>query len=471
MIRTTTIIACLLLGACMVGPDYQRPEIPVAEDWHTDLDKKEVAEASLADQAWLDIFKDGQLQNILQQSLAQNKFMLIAMERIEESRALYRVGRAPLFPTLDIAVTGERESESGLVEADPRIAPEYFLGAAASWELDLWGKNRRRSNAAYARYLASEYGAQAVKLAVIAEVSRAYFNLQGTNSRLGVNYATLDAREQSVTIAEKRHRGGLTSSLEVKQAEVERAATASTIPRIEQTKLATENRLAVLMGLPPQHLEVTGALEDQFIPAKVTAGLPSELLERRPDLMAAEQELIAASESVGVAKARLFPSISLTGAAGYQTEEFGDLLDSDGKYWILNVDLVMPLFNAGARRAQLTAAESRFNQTRLAYEQIVLDALRETSDALNNFYKSGEALEAALDLERASSEYLVLATKRYRNGVLNYLDVLDAQRLLFEAQISASLAREDQLLALVDLYKALGGGWEPENFVPVEERD
>lgn len=462
MKRALLLTLPLMITGCMVGPDYQRPEVPLAEDWHTDLEYKTIAEPSLAEESWLDIFQDEQLRSMLHQALAQNKDLLIAIERIEEARALYRIERAPLYPRLDLELSGERERESGLTNTDPGLDNEFFLGPAVSWELDLWGKNRRAGRAAYANYLASEYGAQAVRLTLIADLCRAYFELEGVNARLEVNYNTLDAREQSLEIAEKRFRGGLTSSLEVKQAEVEKASTRASIPKVEQSKLVVENELAVLMGLPPQHFTLQGTLEDQYIPSSVTAGLPSTLLERRPDIMQAEQELIAASESIGVAKARLFPNIALTGKFGAETTEFSDLLDNDGKYWILEVDLLMPLFNAGARRAQLSAAESRFNQARLAYEQAVLESLQETSNALNQFHKAGETLQANLALETATAEYLALATKRYRNGVLAYIDVLDAQRQLFDAQINVNLAREAQLLALVDLYKSLGGGWEPE---------
>jgi multidrug efflux system outer membrane protein len=459
--RWLTGCAALLLSGCMLGPDYQRPEIPIPEDWHSDLDYKSIAEPSLAELAWIDIFRDEQLRNVIQQALAQNKGLLIAVERIEQARALHRIQRGAQFPTLDLDLNSSRERDSALTETDPTITDEFFFGPAASWELDLWGKNRRATRAAWAQYLASAYGAQAVRLALIAEVTQAYFALEGINSRLAVNYHTLDARKQGATIARKRFSGGLTSRLEVKQAEVELASTAASIPKVEQSKLVAENNLALLMGLPPQHLELASELEDQYVPSEVTAGLPSSLLRRRPDIMQAEQALIAASEGIGVAKARLFPSIALTGSLGYQTEVFGDLLDSDGKYWIVELDVLMPLFNAGARRAELSAAESQFNQARLAYEQAVLEALREASNALNNFHKSGETLRAELALEAASQDYLNLAQKRYRNGVLAYIDVLDAQRLLFDAQIAVSVAREAQLSALVNLYKALGGGWDP----------
>lgn len=461
--------ACMMLSACMVGPDYQTPEMSVPDNWHVDLDYTSNSEASLADMAWIDIFQDEQLRTVVEKALADNRRMQIAIERIEESRALYRVNRAPLFPTVDLELNSEREEESGLTNTNAETADEFFFGPTVSWEIDLWGKNRRSSRAAYARYLSSEYGAQAVRLSLLAEVCQAYFELEGVNSRLATNYETLASRESSLVIAEKRFKGGLSSKLEVKQAEVELAVTRSTIPQAEQSQLVIENQLAILAGEAPRHFTLRSTLEDQYIPAHVTAGLPSALMQRRPDIMEAEQNLIAASEAVGVATAKLFPNITLTGGLGYETDEFEDLLDDDGEFWIVQLDVAMPLFNAGARRAQLSAAESRFNQARLAYEQAVLDALREVSNSLNQFYKSGEALTAQLALEKASSEYLNLATKRYRNGVLAYLDVLDAQRQLFSAQIAVSIARERQLVALVQLYKALGGGWNPDAMMAESE--
>jgi multidrug efflux system outer membrane protein len=446
----------------MVGPDYQRPEMEMAEDWHIDLAYRDGEGDPLSDSVWTDIFRDEELRASITTALEHNRTLLIAIERIEEARAVNRITRSALFPTIDLALDAEREHESALTEVNARTKNEIFFGPTFAWELDLWGGNRRTNNAAYADYLAAGYGAQAVRLSLIADVSRAYFELQGVESRLETSIDTLGAREHSLLIARKRHKGGITSKLEVIQSEVEMASTRARIPVVEQNKLAVENQLSVLMGMTPQHQSMQRSLADQFIPARVTAGLPSSLLQRRPDIMKTEQELIAASELIGASKARLFPNIRLTGDLGFQSAAFSDLLSSDGKFWIIELDVVMPLFNAGARRAELSAAESRFNQSRLNYEQVVLEALREVSDALNQFYKSGESLQALLDLERSSAEYLGLAEKRYRNGVLAYLDVLDAQRLLFEAQISVSDARQAQLFALVDLYKALGGGWDPQ---------
>ncbi|MBE9538515.1 MAG: TolC family protein, partial [Proteobacteria bacterium] len=209
----TVVSLSLALAGCMVGPDYERPQVPLAADWHADLKYKSVAEPTLADRAWVDIFKDPQLENVLRQALAQNKEMLIAIERVGEARARHRIVRGELFPTLDANLSSEREQESGLTETIPQLSTDIFLGASASWELDLWGKNRRANNAAYANYLASEYGAQAVRLSLIAEVCRAYFDLQGVDHRLEVSYDTLHSREKAAVIAEKRFSGGLTSKL------------------------------------------------------------------------------------------------------------------------------------------------------------------------------------------------------------------------------------------------------------------
>ena len=469
MKRSLVIAFCTALSACMVGPDYERPQVHTPEDWHVDLDYKSDDPESLAEQAWIDIFRDEQLREIVDKALTDNKQMLIAIERIEEARALNRISRSALYPTVDVELNSEREDESRLTNSNAEQVDEFFLGPTLNWELDLWGKNRRASRSAYARYLASEYGAQAVRLSLIAEVCSAYFQLEGVNARLDTNYATLASRERSLLIAQKRFNGGLTSKLEVKQAEVELASARATLPEGEQRQLAVENQLAVLVGEAPRHFTLSTTLEGQYIPEKVTAGIPSSLLQRRPDIMQSEQQLIARSEAVGVATAGLFPNITLTGGLGYETDDFNDLLDNDGEFWIVRLDIAMPLFNAGARKAQLSAAESRFNQARLAYELVVIEALREVSDALNKFYKAGESLQAQLALEKATSEYLHLATKRYRNGVLAYLDVLDAQRQLFDAQIAVSVAREEQLVALVELYKALGGGWDPQGFKASEE--
>ncbi|MBO6657953.1 MAG: efflux transporter outer membrane subunit [Pseudomonadales bacterium] len=459
----------VLLSGCMLGPNYERPETPGIDSWHIDTAYQETGSASVRDLDWSEIFNDEQLKTAIAAALENNRDMLLAIERIQEARATARIARSGIFPTFDLDLHGEREAESGLTNDPAETADQFTFAAAMAWEMDIWGKQRRTNSAAFAEYLAAEYGAQAVRLSLIADVALAYFELQGLESRLDINKRTLIARERALEIAEKRHKGGLTSKLEVIQSDVEVAATRSQIPQVEQSKLVVENQLSLLMGLPPTHLAMARDLEDHFIPESVTAGLASDLLERRPDIMQTEQNLIAASERVGAAKAALFPSFQLTGSLGYETEDFDGLLDSDGNAWILELDVVQPLFYSGARRAQLSAAESRFNQARLAYQKTVLEAFQETSNALNQFHKSTETLNALSDLERSSAEYLRLAEKRYRNGVLAYIDVLDARRQLFDAQISVSQARQEQLFALVNLYKAVGGGWNPKAISEIAE--
>jgi len=455
-------LASLLLVGCMVGPDYQRPELETPTGWHTDLAYMNNSQASVTDLAWADIFQDNELRALIVTALENNKDMLLAIERIEEARAGSIVARSALYPGLDLGFDAEREDESRRTNTNAERSDKFFLGPTAAWELDLWGRNRRASEAAWRRYLAAEYGAQAVRLSIIADVSSAYFRLQGIEARLKINRDTLASREQALVIAQKRHKGGLTSKLEVIQSEVELAQTRASLPNVEQLKLVTENQLSVLLGESPEHKALSKRVLEQSVPTSVTAGLPSDMLRRRPDVMRAEQQMIAASEAVGVATAGLYPNFQFTTSVGYESDDFDSFINSDAKFWILNLDVAMPLFNAGARRAQLSAAESRFNQSRLNYEQIIIESFREVSDSLNNFYKAGETLEAQLALQHASAEYLSLADKRYRNGVLAYLDVLDARRSLFEAQVAVSFAREEQLLALVSLYKALGGGWDPD---------
>ncbi len=462
----------LILGltACAVGPDYQRSDIDYVDQWTFDTSGAAPGGDALATMAWIDVFQNPELRTLVVTALEQNHSMRIAFERIEEAKAVERIARSLQFPTVDLEASGERENESALTETDPEVVDEFFVGPAMAWELDLWGRNRRLRNAAFARYLATEYGAQAVRLSLIAEVSRAYFELQGTRSRLAINRNTLNARQQSLSIAQKRFAGGLTSKLEVMQSEVDFAATKANLERVERNTRVAEHRLALLLGEPPTSATVvTRGQTEQYLPAAVVVGLPVTLLERRPDIMLTEQLLMAASEEVGVAIADRYPSIQLTGSFGTQTEEFNDLLDSDGEYWIANLDLVMPLFDAGSRRARVQAAESRFNQARLAWERAILEALREVADALVEFNQARAILDADLALEHASAEYLELATKRYRNGVLSYIDVLDAQRSLFAAQLSVSASRQAQHISMVELYKSLGGGWDPDDVARVSE--
>jgi NodT family efflux transporter outer membrane factor (OMF) lipoprotein len=308
--------------------------------------------------------------------------------------------------------------------------------------------------------MATEESRQAISVSLIGEIAAAYFELLDIDNRLKISERTVASREESIRIARLRKKGGVISKLEVQQAEVELASAKVTLPFLHKNRLIKENYLSILIGQAPGDIERRVGISEQALPPEVPVGLPGSLLQRRPDVRQAEQTLIAANAAIGIAKADFFPELTLTGAYGRESNELSDLLKSSGKTWIIGLDAIMPLFNAGKNRAQLAIAREQYEQASLNYRKIVLQSLKEVSDALESYSRSKEELEAHLDLVKSSQEYLRLATLRYYNGVLSYLDLLDAQRQLFNAELSLSESKRDRLVALVQLYKALGGGWQ-----------
>ena len=460
--KASALCLPLLFSACALGPDYERPEYQFNDYWYGDYGQESLDQDSLSRVRWWDLFDDPQLEEFIRQALDNNHDLRLAVLRIEEARSSATVAGSGLWPSLGIGVDASREKESALTNSEPTIENTFFFGPQLSWELDLWGANRRTKNAANAEFWASEYAAQAVRLSLISEVASTYFALQSADARLAISHETLKIREKGLDIAEKRFKGGLTSKLEVKQTEVELESTRALIPSIEQLRHELENRLSLLMGKQGERITLQTTLFDHALERKVGAGLPASLIERRPDIIEAENLLRASSERIGVAQAAFLPNISLTGSFGVESEEFQDLLSTNGQAWVIELNALAPLFNAGRISAQYKASKTRYQQDLVRYEQTVLKALHEVSDLINAFYKNQTALDAQATLVSASNEYLELAIKRYRNGVLAYIDVLDAQRRLFDAQLSESQVREKQLQITVDLYKALGGGWEQE---------
>lgn len=465
--KSIKIVACVsLLNACMLGPDYEQPIVDVPDAWYQGEGKTFPAHddeaALLAELNWWELFHDETLKELIQLALENNRDLKTAVLNIDKARAAYRIERSGLFPSANLLLESEREGLSLLEDGTDDIVENHYLAVDLSWELDLWGAVRRKNEAALADYLATGYGWRSVRLSLISDVATAYFSLLGADEKLKINLDTLKARESAYIIADKRFKGGLTSKLEVQQAKVELASARAAVPDAEQSRLAFENTLSILLDVNPREYLVKTNLGQQHIPKKIKPGLPSNLLQRRPDIMQAEQSLRIASEKVGVAKAAFFPSLTLTTSLGYETAEFEDLLDSDGEKWIVAGNLLTPIFNAGRLDAQYTVAQIELKQAKLAYEQSVLQSMREVSDALKQFYKNKDVLQAHLELEVASREYYILAMKRYRLGILAYLDVLDAQRKLLDAQLKVSDSREKQLQSVVALYKSLGGGWDGE---------
>jgi len=472
LIRIFLLWVFCLLSSCMVGPDYEKPKIPLPNSWYQGNDKSiefpDDQTELFAELQWWDIFQDETLNKLINAALKNNRDLKKALLNIEKARATHQIEGSILYPSVDLRQEIEREGLSTLEDGTDDIAVDQHLAFDLAWEVDLWGANRRKSDAAFADYLGSGYGWRSVRLTLISDVASTYFELLGAKEQLLINITTLAARKRSFEIAEKRFKGGLTSKLEVQQAKVELASAKVSVPGSEWNLLSIENRLSILLDVNPREYNLTAQLEQQHIPEIIKPGLPSNLLQRRPDIMRTEQALRIATEQVGIAKAAFFPSLKLTSSVGFETVEFEDLLDSDGKKWIIESNLLFPIFHAGRLNAQFSVAEIELKKAKLAYEQSVLQSMREVSDALKHFYKSKEILQAHLELVEASNEYYVLAMKRYRIGILAYLDVLDAQRKLLDAQLKVSSSRESQLQSMVSLYKALGGGWEEDDIVTQE---
>ncbi len=459
-----SVLASLCVVGCKVGPDYEAPEVALPEGW------RELGAAqgeSLANVPWWELYPDPVLHDLVREALGQNRDLRIAIERIEEARALYGFTRADLWPKVDVAAGAgvQRTSAESLpsgVPANDLQRTVYGAGASLAWEIDLFGRIQRASEAQQAILFATEHNRAAIVLALVAEVARAYIELRDFDRRLEIANATLQSRRDYLDLVRIRFEGGLTSELDLRQAESELHRTASQVHEFDRLVLQKENELNLLLGRNPAPIPRGLAVAALPIPPQVPAGLPAELLQRRPDLAAAEQELVAANARIGEAKALLYPSISLTGFFGFESTELGDLASAPARTWSLGANLLQPIFNSGQLQSRVEVAESQQRQVLSAYEQAILRALREVEDSLVGFRKSGELRGSQGERVLAQRKALELAEIRYRGDVAPYLDVLDAQRQLLEAELDEAAAIRDQYVALVQLYRALGGGWPAE---------
>lgn len=455
-------VALLLLTAgCTLGPDYARPELPLPEGWR---DVSPGEQTSLANTPWWEVFKDPELVKLIGIALEENKDLKIAVERIEEARAIYGFTKADLYPKIDA------QASAGSVQASRQGIPNipagldnqnelYTVGATMFWELDFFGRIRRATEAELAQLYATEQARRAVVLTLVSEVARAYVELRDFDRRLEISRRTLESRVQYVGLARDRFEGGLTSELDWRQAEAEMHRTASLVFDFERLVRQKENELSTLLGRNPGGIPRGRALEELELPAAVPAGLPSELLDRRPDLRQAEEQLVSANARIGSAKALLYPSIALTGSFGWESTELGDLFESPAQSWSIGANLLQPIFNAGQNQRRVEVTESQQRQALYAYERSVLQAFREVEDSLVGFRQAG--LRRASEGQRVTAERKVvdLAELRYRGGVAAYLEVLDAQRSLFDAELEETSALRDEVVGLIQIYKALGGGW------------
>ena len=465
MRRTGLTLVLLATAACTLGPNYRRPvvDLPAAYRAANTGAALTSEPRSFGDERWWDVFADEQLQELVRTALRQNFDVRIAAARVAEARAQLGVTRADQFPQVDANATGERERVAGSPVPFPSNGFQrniFQVGASASWEVDFWGKFRRATEAARANLASTEWGRRAVVTSLIAQVAEAYFTLREIDLNLEISRQTLASRQESLRLTQVRAAGGATSELDVRQAEQLVFDASATIADLERQAEQQENLISILIGNNPGVISRGRSLTDQPLIPEVPTGLPSALLQRRPDIVAAEQTLIAANANIGAARANYFPQISLTGSGGFQSDPLSSLLTSSAGFFTVGASLLQPVFTAGRTRSQVELAEARRDETLLAYQQTIQQALRDVSDALVAYRKGREFREQQQLLARSATEALRLTTVRYQGGASSYLEVLDSDTRLFSAQLGLAQARLSELLALVQIYRALGGGWE-----------
>ncbi len=455
------IVAAALLGGCAIGPNYERPAVAKPETFRGQA----TAEAgSFANAPWWEAFQDPALKALIQQALRNNYDVAIAAARVQEARANLRVARSDLFPSLDYDVRAGRArlplGGLNLTDGTDHKTDDFFAGAMTmSWELDIWGRVRRANEAARATLLATEDARRGVWLTLVSDLAQAYFQLLALDVQLQIAQDSTQAYQGTYDLFLDRFNLGVASKLETSRALGALGSAQATIPQLQSSIVARENQISILLGKSPGPIPRGQPMYAQPVAPTVPAGLPSALLERRPDLRQAEQQLVAANARIGVAKAEFFPKLSLTALFGAASSELSALTGGGATVWAVAGMLSGPLFNAGRTTGQYRASIAQWEQARLQYEQAVLGALREVSDALTALGKLNEAETGQTTAVRGLEDAVVHATDRYRQGLASYYEVLEAQQQLYPAQNTLAQLRANRLVAYVQLYKALGGGW------------
>lgn len=463
-----TISAAALLSGCAVGPNYQRPVVQTPQAFRAPEPLPQQQAASLADLNWWDVFKDEQLQGLVRTALAQNYDLREAIARVEAARASLGITRSDQFPTVGVSgdIQTNRTSRNGslpLPESILRSQNRTFGEAAVnllSFELDIWGRLRRATEASRANLLAAEETRKTVVTTLVSQVATNYFSLRQLDNELEISRRTLGVREESLALIKNRQGGGVATLLDLRQAEQLVYTAGETIPVVEQQIGQTENQISLLLGKNPDGVIRGRSLTEQELPPEVPAGVPSALLERRPDIRAAEQNLIAANAEIGVAKAAYFPRISLTGFLGGESSQLSSLFSGRNGAWNFAGNVTQPVFTAGRIKSTVRFAEAARQDALVQYEKTVQTAFTEVSDALIAHRKVRESRAQQELLVGALRDRTRLAYIRYRGGVDTLLNALDADRDLFGAELTLSQIRLNELLTVVQLYKALGGGWQ-----------
>ncbi|WP_300319177.1 efflux transporter outer membrane subunit [Accumulibacter sp.] len=454
-----TVAAGTMLGSCTLGPDYRRPEVaaPTAFQYAS----KDVIDS--ADTLWWKQFDDPVLDALIDEALAHNSNIAIAAANVEQAAALLPQVRSQLFPQLGYSAGGGRErgrepAFAARLPNDPNPTTAYQAALSASWEIDLWGRIQRQSEATLANLLATNEARRGVVLSLVASVANGYLQLRGLDAQLVVARQTLQTYAESVDLFKLQFKYGQVSQMNVAQAESQYQSAAAQIPLIESNIAQTQNSLAVLVGRNPGPIARGKPLDRLLLPA-VPAGVPSQLLERRPDLLQSEQQLVAANAQIGAARALYFPSISLTGAFGGASGELSKLFSGPARVWSYAGSLAGPIFTFGAVSGQVAQAEAAQRAALLSYQLAIRNAFADVDNALVANANLGQQLQAQIRLVAALKEYTTLSRKLYEGGYADYSTVLQAEQALFPAELNLMAIRAQLLASSVNIYKAMGGGW------------
>ncbi len=460
------LVMVMMLAGCAVGPDYRRPELdlPSAYSETPQIDKAKAEEGAVIAKWWT-LYGDAALNELVSAALKNNADIRKAIAQIDEAEALLSEANASFFPEIDLGASGTKSRSSTLTAqplppGTPVISRTNKITLSTAFELDFWGKLRRASEAARAEALGTRYAKDVTVLTLAGTTTQAYFTLRSLDAQIAVTQETLASREESLNLVKNRARGGLATELEVNQAQGARADAAVQLRDLERQRALVQHQLGNLTGKLDLRI-APGDLMTLPTPAVPPVGLPSSLLERRPDVQQAEQALVSANARIGVAKAALFPTFSLTGSYGGQSENLSNLFKGDARIWSYGPSVTFPIFDAGKYAARTRQAEARQRQSLADYQKTVETAFREVADALTNVQQTTASVADVQAKVDAARNALRLSRLRYEAGYAGYLDVLDAQRTANSAEQALVLHRQSQLSYSVDLMKALGGGWSP----------
>jgi len=448
---------CLWISSCVLGPQPGSPDVDVPGAIRGD---KAPHGESFGDHAWRQVFTDSTLRALIERGVANNPDLAAATFRIEQARAAANSARSDWFPQVGGSAGASADYSPARPGGASRSSESYDIAGLLNWEIDLWGGIRRSNQAARSRLLDAQYRRDAVQTSLIASIATAYIELKNLDERLAISRRTAASRQASLDLVVERRDGGVSSDLEVGQAEALLGQARTAIPITEQAIAAKENEIRFLLGEFPSKVARGGSLDSLDRSVRIKGGLPSSLLERRPDVAAANHSYQAAVAEIGVAEALRLPSLTLTGNGGVLTHQFDKLLSSDSTTYSIGPRLAGPIFDAGRGKARVDAANARAGEALAAYDRAAKLAFREAADAINAHLKTGEIITEQSRLLESLRMVARVANDRFTGGESSYLEVLDAERNLFDAELQLADARRNRLLSVVQAYRALGGGWK-----------